>query len=836
MYAAIEGTKPGAETDYLPGVANAGLFATHELRHGVRAAFGLALGVRDGGAAAAAAAGGADRGARLHRPVGRRARADPAVPMGSPLARSRCLLDEHESFDGDSSRFSVSPVAYAVSIAQKHELSWVMILRGSQLRALSSASGARGWSQGSCRNVLRDRPRACHRRVGGVPARWCSRRRRSPARVRPPEILASSAQYAVALGERLRDQVYEQIVPALSLAIAAQLAGARAPARPATASTSPTGSRFASSSAFCSRRTPRIASCCPFGENPRYDRNALNTLARDLASTPTRSSTPNSASMWDDLAQVWHVSTRATRPGRCRPTTAAFRLRPRAPTRGRAARADQRHERRDGAGVASDADRHRPRMSPARSTSARSAFASSERSTRVCSSRTSRRRHRPRPRRQRHLGARQGRRRSARPERSAPAGSVYFHNTCGQRKGTGSYFTPSFVVEHLLERALDPALEEHLARVKETLDAGDQAGAADLFFDFRVADLAMGSGHFLTAAIDHLEAGMAAFLAENPIPGVTNELRHLEQAAREAVGPDAPRPGAVVAAAPPDRPPLHLRTRHQPDRRRARPRLDLDSHLRPRPPDVEPRSQPRLRQQPHRDRHRRRGARRARARAGEGMAGTTTIFDAPIRGGARSSEGHARRRRQRGRSDAEGSPGCCSRHHGKAQAEAGEAKLLFDAAVLQTDRPGALVAAVEPDRDRPPRGVATAQELLRRFAPAHMPVLFPEVFLRDGGGFDVLVGNPPWEKLKVEEHQWWGFAVSRAPRHCHSVKRMRASPNIRRETRSRARVRRGQYRESSLKRQVIGAGPFHTRVRRSDLYQAFAWRNWQLLRAGVALE
>ncbi len=41
---------------------------------------------------------------------------------------------------------------------------------------------------------------------------------------------------------------------------------------------------------------------------------------------------------------------------------------------------------------------------------------------------------------------------------------------------------------------------------------------------------------------------MAAFLAENPIPGVTNELRHLEQAARDAVGPDAldPEPSSLL--------------------------------------------------------------------------------------------------------------------------------------------------------------------------------------------------------------------------------------------------------------------------------------------------
>ena len=76
------------------------------------------------------------------------------------------------------------------------------------------------------------------------------------------------------------------------------------------------------------------------------------------------------------------------------------------------------------------------------------------------------------------------------PGRSAKKGSVYFHDTSGARKGTGSYFTPSFVVEHLLERSLDPALDAHLGRVKIVLEKGDQVGAADLFFDFKVADLA----------------------------------------------------------------------------------------------------------------------------------------------------------------------------------------------------------------------------------------------------------------------------------------------------------------------------------------------------------
>ena len=71
------------------------------------------------------------------------------------------------------------------------------------------------------------------------------------------------------------------------------------------------------------------------------------------------------------------------------------------------------------------------------------------------------------------------------------------------------------MVEHLLERSLDPALDAHLKVVAELLAKGDEASATDKFFDFRVADLAMGSGHFLTAAIDHVEKKMAIFLA-NP--------------------------------------------------------------------------------------------------------------------------------------------------------------------------------------------------------------------------------------------------------------------------------------------------------------------------------
>ncbi len=41
--------------------------------------------------------------------------------------------------------------------------------------------------------------------------------------------------------------------------------------------------------------------------------------------------------------------------------------------------------------------------------------------------------------------------------------------------------------------------------------------------------------------------------------------------------------------------------------------------------------------------------------------------------------------------------------------------------------------------------------------PLHFPVAFPEVFLRERPGFDCILGNPPWEKVHVEAHAFWGL-------------------------------------------------------------------------------
>jgi len=111
-------------------------------------------------------------------------------------------------------------------------------------------------------------------------------------------------------------------------------------------------------------------------------------------------------------------------------------------------------------------------------------------------------------------------------------GKIYLHNSSGARKSTGSYYTKHFAVEHLLDRSLEPAMDDHFER----LDALEDLEAAESFFDFRVADIAMGSGHFLIAAVDRIEARCSGYLAKRPLSEVSRELDHLRNAAIEALG------------------------------------------------------------------------------------------------------------------------------------------------------------------------------------------------------------------------------------------------------------------------------------------------------------
>jgi len=78
-------------------------------------------------------------------------------------------------------------------------------------------------------------------------------------------------------------------------------------------------------------------------------------------------------------------------------------------------------------------------------------------------------------------------------------------------------------------------LRDHLSRLDKLTDSQ----AAEAFFDFRIADIAMGSGHFLVAAVDRIERVLSGYLAKRTLKGVHKELARLRAVAAEALGPIA---------------------------------------------------------------------------------------------------------------------------------------------------------------------------------------------------------------------------------------------------------------------------------------------------------
>ncbi len=805
----------------IPGVKNSGLFANHELRAGVpqradwldACAASLPL-LRERGTALIANLGYKTQTTGAHGLV--------LSSTGPHPHAVAVLLDERETFDSNSARFAVSPVAYGLRMAEQHGVPWLMLARGSQLRLYPARIDLGVGRKGLAETFLEvDLPQLSADNAGYLSLIFSAAALAEGGSAF--QIMASSAQFAVKLGKRLRDKVYDEIVPELSVAVGTQLQeqGYEMDAAGLDLAYQVTLRVFFR---LLFQVYAEDRKLLPYGESAKYDRNALKTVAKDLVENPEQEFDPESTSLWDDLAQVWRVIDRGDKAWGV-PAYNGGLFTSDKDTNEHGAIIKNLAITNDVMGPVLKAllldDDEDGTAGPIdfRSLSVRefgtiyeglleSSLGLAEVDLTIDDNDT-------------WVPAKK------KDHVYAYAGDVYFHNTSGQRKGTGSYFTPSFVVEHLLERSLDPALDDHLAKVAELLQKGDQAGAGELFFDFRVADLAMGSGHFLTAAIDHIEAKMAAFLAEDghQVPGVTKELLLLFQAAKDAVGPDSPEPE-----------PSSL-LRRQIARRciygldinpiavelarvsiwihtfvRGLPMSSLDHNL------VCANSLTGIG-----------SIEEALDVLVPGRKGALTLFDAPIEDAlyaARTVLVDVALMPELNRAETQEAAKAVK----KARKEAETAKLLFDAAVLKRIGRGGLVAEVDPERIAKAAAKDEAQEALEPLNPAHMPVLFPEVFLRDNGGFDVLVGNPPWETVKVETHKWWSqrfpglMAMPTAVRDDAIAKCRKSRPDLQNEYEAEVtRVHGLRLAVQSLGYPGLGTGDV-------DLYEVFAWRMRDALR------
>ena len=419
------------------------------------------------------------------------------------------------------------------------------------------------------------------------------------------------------------------------------------------------------------------------------------------------------------------------------------------------------------------------------------------------------------------------------------AGEVYLHNRSGARKSSGSYYTPAFAVEHLLDRALEPALDEHLARLEGMSDR--EAGRR--FFEFRVADIAMGSGHFLVGAVDRIERRLANYLAGRVLPDVREEFARLRQTAAEQLGPDwsgdpiediqlLRRQVARRCIFGVDMNPMAVEL--------ARLSLWIHTFVPGLPLSLLDHNLVRgnslvgiasfeeaseLFQTESGDlfafvASERLGAVREPL---ERLARLTDANDAEIR---EARELHAGMRRTIEPERELFTLLAASRTSGVIREAIAEGRVA-----TALDDPGNIFRAQLMDM---------GQEELKGLDVLHFALAFPHVFLGARNGFDVIVGNPPWEKPMVEEHAFWA----------------RHFPGLRARTQRKAEALKRQYRSerpdlvAKLKeerrttnrlRALLIAGAFPgMSAGHPDLYKAFVWRFWDLVspdggRIGVVL-
>jgi len=124
---------------------------------------------------------------------------------------------------------------------------------------------------------------------------------------------------------------------------------------------------------------------------------------------------------------------------------------------------------------------------------------------------------------------------------TVPEGGLYVVNDEGERKATGAYYTPDYVVTYIVEETVGPLVKE----IREDLvDQGFEPGTQEYigpFFrrvtDLRLLDPAMGSGHFLTKATGYLSEQVMAEVreAEEEFGVAFNEQHIRREIAKECI-------------------------------------------------------------------------------------------------------------------------------------------------------------------------------------------------------------------------------------------------------------------------------------------------------------
>lgn len=812
-------------TSELGGVKNKGLFASHHLRENLPQRRDWAELTKRGDSLAKL------RHRELVSALGFEIDSEErnALVLKTGSAEKRViaiLLEDSEKFDASSARFPSSPVSWGLSIAADHNVPWLIVMRKDQIRLHPGKDGVGVGQKGQVETYFElNLAQVDEQNIALLPLIFSAASLADKGEVQ--KLLEESSKFAANLGARLRERVYEQVVPPISIAVAKKLQ-ARGEALDSAGLQRAYSMTLKILFRLLFQAYAEDRGLLPAGRNEGYDANSLKELGKRHMNTPA-DEFGESASIWFDLVQVWDAIDVGNKSWNVPAYNGGlFGSDPEKHPEGAAIKYLELPDSvlgpaLQGLLVDNTEDGVRGPVD-FRSLSVRefgtiyeglleSSLSLAEVDLTVDKSNA-------------WVPAESG------DEVLAKAGEPYFHSASGERKATGSYFTPKFVVDHLVQKAIDPTIDVHLEKIAALLRAGDTATAGREFFDFRVADLAMGSAHFLVAAVDRIEAKMRSFLAEpgNAVPTVTDELARLRKAATEALGGDEIAIAEIEDFA---------LLRRQIARRcvygfdinymaveLARLALWIHTFVPGLPMST----------LDHNLVH-------GNSLTGIGSVDEAldalvpnrnnqpTLFDGVITDGlnrakellidaASASEADKREVSQ------------AAEWSLKAHEAALETKYAFDAAVA------ARVGIINPGlyfrfEDLVEVGKsASVQELVTKTMASHLPQLFPEVFLRENSGFDVTVGNPPWDKVKLDEQRWWGFhlpGLRAKPKHLKemALKEYRASNPLLEAKWQDALA------DSEVLRKVIFAGnyPGLSKGGDLDLANAFVWANFHATRA-----
>lgn len=811
---------PSLETA-LPGLNNEGLVALHELQHGsprrpdwANAATKAActLGKRDGELLSA-----------LGFQVEHLDNLTSLLRSGDRRTALAVMLRESESPEAGTARFnSLSPVSYALTKADAENLPWVVLVQANRLRLYSTAVDAGVGRRGRTETYIECQPSLLSDEH--LPYLWLLYSAEAlSADGSLSQILADSQRFAGDLAERLRERIYDHVVPELAQGIAAAR-NIRNPSPEDLDRTYEMALTVLFRLLFIAYAEDR--DLLPYRFNDTYKRRSLKQKAQELAECVAKgTSIAEGDAHWQEVALLWQAVAAGNREW----GVPAY----------------------DGGLFTSDTAVSRSGAELAAVTLPNKTFEAALRGLLVIETPKGV----PGPVDFRSLGVREfgtvyeglleselaladmdlalNRQGAYVPARerdpvAVARGEIYLHNRSGARKSSGSYYTKHFAVEHLLDGALEPALADHFARLAQM----DDTDAAEAFFDFRVADIAMGSGHFLIAAIDRIEKGMADFLADRGLPGVRKELAALREAAVKELGELADtadiEDGQLLRRL------IARRCIYGVDLNAlsvqlARLAVWIHTFVPGLPLSVLDHTLVR----------------------GNSLVGVATVDD-------------IRRKFQEATGtlfavDAESLLGQAAKPLNRL-ANINDATLQDIAAAREAIREARvaiggtaalcdLIAAQPISTDEKVVGfpfedwerladdletlsfVRTARQDLAGLHALHFPVAFPEVFLRRRPGFDVILGNPPWQEATVEEHAFWA-------RHFPGLRSLSQRQQETEKTRLRGErpdlvaMYEAELAEMERVRKALVGGAYPGMgTGDPDLYKAFCWRFWHLTAA-----